>query len=141
MDRIPDKRFIKGTNSPSVNRLGQRDIIRNRRWGCKGMVKKMLFALSVRMASRESYTKKSAVSRWRPGEGLTKDSTNPCADDTEEILRLQTCPPDERAIDVRLAQEVAGIVRLDAAAVLDDEAMCSRFAAQLADALADECMG
>jgi hypothetical protein len=61
MDRVPDKQFIKGTSSPSVNRLGQRDIIRNRRWGCKGMAKKMLLAFSVRMVSRERKAKKSAV--------------------------------------------------------------------------------
>ena len=67
-------------------------------------------------------------------------ASNSRPDDCQEILRLQARAADQRAIDVGLAEQRRRVVRLDAAAVLDDERLRRRLAAQLADALADERM-
>ena len=40
-------------------------------------------------------------------------------DDAQELVGLQAGPADQRPVDVGLGEQLGGVVRLDAAAVLD----------------------
>ena len=70
---------------------------------------------------------------------LLLKGTESVVDDLAEVLSLERCTADEGAIDVRLLHEILDRSRLDAAAVLDADAVSCFLAEFCCNRLADVC--